>query len=596
MRLGAHTALSLRTLRPAPAWSPALPLKGRRVVIRGGERTPLVLVQVDRSIAGTPAGRAPTRRVRARAADRRPQRPPDSTMAAFTFSPLTPTAFLDRASYVFANRTAVVDGQLRLTYAQFAERCRLLAGVLAELGVRRGDRVAALCANSHVMLEMHNGVPYAGAVLVPLNIRLSIEELTYILEHSGAKVLVTTDGLAERAMKAAALIGVRVIVDTGAGGEYESLLRNSDELAVPCADERGLLAISYTSGTTARPKGVMYHHRGAYLQALAMAFHARLGPDTRYLWTLPQFHCDGWCFTWGATAGGATHVCVREIVPEEIWRMIRDEDITHFSAAPTVLSMIAASPAALGPAPERTIRVHTGGAPPSPALLARLADVNMEVTHLYGLTETYGPVVINDWHPEWRELPAEEQARLKARQGVGNVIAERPRVVNPEGQDVPSDGLTVGELICRGNDVMLGYYRDDEATRAATVDGWFRTGDLGVVHRDGYVQIRDRAKDIIISGGENIASVEVERVLDAYPGVLESAVVGRPDERWGEVPVAFVTVRPGAAPTSEELIQHVREKLAHFKAPKEIVFCELPKTATGKIQKNVLRSLLRQQQ
>lgn len=512
--------------------------------------------------------------------------------APFVFSPLTPTAFLDRAAYVFADRTAVIDGDVSLSYSELAERSRRLAGALAGLGVAPGDRVAALCSNSHVMLELHNGVPYAGGVLVPMNIRLSAGELEYIIGHSGAKILVATDDLADLAQEVAADSGTRLLVDSGPSGDYENCLGASRPLNVTCADERGLLAISYTSGTTGQPKGVMYHYRGAYLQALAMAFHSGLGPSARYLWTLPQFHCNGWCFTWAVTAAGGTHVCLRGIEAEEIWRLIREEGVTHFSAAPTVLNMIANAPEAEGPAPANAIHVDTGGAPPSPTLLARLAELRMVVTHLYGLTETYGPVVINDWQPEWDRLPMLEQATLKARQGVSNVIADRLRVVASNGVDVPADGRTIGELLCRGNDVMLGYYQDEDATRQATFEGWFRTGDLGVVHPDGYVEIKDRLKDIIISGGENIASVEVERVLESHPAVLEAAVVGRPDDRWGEVPVAFVTLRQGMFVTAEELIDHVRAELARFKAPKAVHFIQLPKTSTGKIQKSVLRNMM----
>jgi fatty-acyl-CoA synthase len=513
-------------------------------------------------------------------------------MADFTFSELTPTSYLDRSGYVFADRTAVVDGAIRLTYAQFADRAHRLAGALLAEGIEPGDRVAALCTNSHVMLEMHNGVPLAGAVLVPLNIRLSVDELSYIVEHSGARILVATDELAESAKKIVdAVPGVRLVL---AGEEYQRLVDGAEPATVACEDERGLLAINYTSGTTGRPKGVMYHHRGAYLQAMAMAYHAGLGPRSRYLWTLPMFHCDGWCFPWAVTAAGATHVCLRAIDAAEIWRLIRTEGITHYSAAPTVLTMIASAPEAEDGPPEQPVRVHTGGAPPSPTLLRRMADLRTEVTHLYGLTESYGPVAINDWQPDWDDLGLDEQAAKKARQGVGNVIAQRLRVVDQQGADVPTDAATMGELVCRGNDVMLGYYRDEQATADVTLDGWFRTGDLGVVHPDGYVEIRDRGKDVIISGGENIASVEVEQVLDAHPAVLESGVVAKPHEKWGEVPVAYVTLRAGAQVTEEELIEHVRSRLARFKAPHAVFFDELPKTSTGKIQKNVLRRRVRE--
>jgi fatty-acyl-CoA synthase len=508
-------------------------------------------------------------------------------MAEFTFAPLTPTSLLQRAAQAFPERTAVIDGELTLTYTEFADRCRRVTSALARAGVQRGDRVAALCTNSHVMLELHQGVPARGAVLVPLNIRLSVEEMEYIVGHSGASLLVATSEFRDKAQELAALTGVDLVIE---GEQYEQWLpaeaSAADEADV---DERDLLAINYTSGTTGRPKGVMYHHRGAYLQAVAMAYHTRLDPSTGYLWTLPMFHCNGWCFTWAVGASGGTHVCLRRIDSGEIWRILNGGGVTHFSAAPTVLTMIAEDPAAR-PLDGR-IHVDTGGAPPSPALLARLTPLGFDVTHLYGLTETYGPVAVNVWQPEWDQLPAAEAARLRARQGVGNIIANPLRVVDTSGKDVPADGETIGEIAVRGNDVMLGYYNDDDATAAATVDGHFLTGDLGVKHPDGYIEIRDRAKDVIISGGENIASVEVEKVIDSHPGVVESAVVGVPDEKWGEVPVAFVTLRSESSEvTVDELRSFLREHLAGFKVPRKMVFTDLPKTSTGKIQKNVLRS------
>jgi fatty-acyl-CoA synthase len=507
-------------------------------------------------------------------------------MAEFTFAPLTPASFLDRAAAVFAGRTAVVDGERRFTYREMAGRCRRLAGALAAAGVGRGDRVAALCTNSHVMLELHHAVPMAGAALVTLNTRLSAGEMASLLAHSGSSVLVATHEFADRARQLAGQAGLRCVIAGGPGDSYEDWIAEADEAAPAPVDERQLLAINYTSGTTGRPKGVMYHHRGAYLQATAMAYHARLGPGARYLWTLPMFHCNGWCFTWAVTAAGGTHVCLRAVDTAEIWRLLRNEGITHFSAAPTVLTMIAEDPAAgvLG----REVHVDTGGAPPSATLLARMGAMGFAVTHLYGLTETYGPLAINEWQPEWDELPQDERARLRARQGAPNIIARPLRVLDDDGRDVPADGRTIGEIAVSGNDVMLGYYRDDEATREVTRSGCFLTGDLAVQHPDGYVEIRDRSKDIIISGGENIASVEVEQVLDSHPSVVESAVVGMPHERWGEVPVAFVTLRKTDV-DAEALTEYARERLARYKVPKRIEFAELPKTSTGKIQKNVLR-------
>ncbi len=372
---------------------------------------------------------------------------------------------------------------------------------------------------------------------------------------------------------------------------YEALLEVSPAVWNPVDDEQELLAINYTSGTTGRPKGVMYHHRGAYLQALAMAFHAQLEARSVYLWTLPMFHCNGWCFTWAVTAAGAQHLCLARPDPEAIWRLVDTAKVTHFCAAPTVLTDFASHPAAHRV--RQPIRISTGGAPPSPALLGRLAELGVEITHLYGLTETFGPVAICDWKPEWNELAAERRAVLKARQGVGNVIAQAVRVVDHDGTDVPATGETIGEIAVRGNDVMLGYYRDPEATRAAAPDGWFHTGDLGVMHPDGYVELRDRLKDVIISGGENIASVEVEQAIASHPAVLEAAVVARPDPRFGERPVAFVRLVAEMDASEPALIDHVRSRLAHFKVPSEIIFCEfLPRTATGKVQKFELRQQL----
>ena len=512
-------------------------------------------------------------------------------MAEFTFSSLSPVQFLDRAAQAFPRRLAVIDGDLRLTYAELASRCDRLVVALAVSGVQRGDRVAALCTNSHVMLELHHAVPARGAALVALNVRLALEEMRHILEHSGARLLVTTSEFAVRARELAALTGVDVVVAGGAEDEYEAWLPAAapesctDRIEV---DERDLLAINYTSGTTGRPKGVMYHHRGAYLQAVAMAYHARMGPATAYLWTLPMFHCNGWCFTWAVTAAGGTHVCLRQVDTVEIWRLLREAGVTNLSAAPTVLAMIAED-AGAGPLARR-VHVDTGGAPPSPALLQRLDPLGFDVTHLYGLTETFGPVAVNVWQPEWDDLGAEQSARLRARQGIGNIVAQPLRVLDAVGADVPPDGRTIGEIAVRGNDVMLGYYRDEEATDAVTRSRCLLTGDLGVMHPDGYVEIRDRAKDVIISGGENIASVEVERAIDTHPDVVESAVVGLPDPKWGEVPVAFVSRRAGSAVSESELRAYLRERLAGFKVPKSITFSELPKTSTGKIRKNVLRA------
>jgi acyl-CoA synthetase (AMP-forming)/AMP-acid ligase II len=507
---------------------------------------------------------------------------------ALSFEPLTPLRFLDRAAAVFAGEVAVVDGDVRRTYAEFGERCRRFAGALRELGVEPGDRVAVLAPNSSLLLEAHYGVPGCGAVLVALNFRLSAGELAAILEHSGARLLLFDRELAAPAAQALAAVGWPPMALSDS--EFEAQLASAPALDRPPVDERALISINYTSGTTGTPKGVMYHHRGAYLQALAMALHAGLGARSAFLWTLPMFHCNGWCFTWAVTAAGGRHVCLRRLDPPLVWELIERESVTHLNAAPTVLTMISEGRSA--PA-ERRIHVCTGGAPPSPTLIANLDRLGMHVTHLYGLTETFGPVMLCEPQPGWEGADPAALALLLARQGVGNVIACPPRVLDPSGSDVPADGLTLGEIALRGNDVMLGYYRAPELTAQAAPDGWFRSGDLAVVHPDGYIEIRDRAKDIIISGGENIPSVEVEQALVSHPAVLEAAVVGASDERWGEVPVAYVTLREGAQVQDAELIEHVKGRIARFKAPKRVVYGPLPKTATGKVMKYALRERLR---
>ena len=515
-------------------------------------------------------------------------------MTRFGPVPLTPTAFLDRARVVHRDQTALVDGDVRRTYAELGDRCERLAGALAGLGVAPGDRVSLLAPNTGVALEAHFGVPWAGAVLNALNTRLSASELAWIVGHAGARVLLVDTDLADlgRAVAKQADGEVRLVVSGGSDDELEALLAAAEPLRVDVDDELSLLSLNYTSGTTGTPKGVMYSHRGAYLQALAMAAQTGLDVRSSYLWTLPMFHCNGWCFPWAVTAAGATHVALRKVEPPRIWRAIRDEGVTHLCAAPTVLAGLStAQEADEGPV-GRPVRVATGGAPPSPALLARMAELDLDVTHLYGLTETYGPAAICDWKPQWDDLDTAEQARLKSRQGVANLVSLPLRVLGKDRADVPADGESVGEVVLRGNNVMLGYYRDEQATAAADADGWFRTGDMAVMHPDGYIELKDRSKDVIISGGENIASIEVEQALDSHPAVLESAVVAAPDEKWGETVAAFVVLRPGATATEQELIDHVKGRIARFKAPRQVHFGELPKTGTGKIQKFVLRERL----
>jgi len=513
---------------------------------------------------------------------------------AASFEALTPTSFLLRSGSVYGDRAAVIDDGRRFTYAELLERCLRLAGALRNMGIPEGGRVAVLAPNTHVLLEAHCGVPFSGAVLVALNTRLAPADLSFIVAHSGAQALLYDYEFEAIARDIEGQVGggLRLVRAGRADDQYEHLLAASGPYQRTVTDERGLLSINYTSGTTGKPKGVMYHHRGAYLQALAMAMETRLDCDSAFLWTLPMFHCNGWCFPWGVTAAGAVHLCLRKFDPGIVWKHLRESNVTHLNGAPTVLTMLAWHPEAAKLA--RPVRVATGGAPPTPAILQRMAELGMDVTHLYGLTETFGPAAICEWRGEWSTLAIGEQALVKARQGVGNVVSQHLRVVDPHGKDVPADGRALGEIALRGNNVMLGYYQDELATRKAVPDGWFRTGDLGVMHPDGYIEIKDRAKDIIISGGENIASVEIERALCSHSAVIEAAVVAGPDPKWGEVPVAFVMLKAGAAVTAEELVAYARERLAHFKAPKRVVFGDLPRNATGKIQKFLLRERARE--
>lgn len=509
----------------------------------------------------------------------------------WAFQPLSPSSFLIRSAHVFPERTAVVDGTLRLTYRELEDRCRRLAGSLARMA--GGRPVAFLASNSHIMLEAHHAVPWAGSPLVALNTRLTADELTWIVRHSEAAILVhDAEHFEAAAAIASSTPGLRVVAAGGPESHYEQLVTDGQSEVAEVNDERGLLSINYTSGTTGKPKGVMYHHRGAYLQALAMVVHASLQPNDVYMWTLPMFHCNGWSFPWAVTAAGARHVCLDRLDVGRLWRLIEEEGVTVFCGAPTVLAMVADAPEARPVS--RPLRVLTGGAPPTPALLRKLDHLGISVTHLYGLTETFGPVVVNHWHPEWDGLDEERRSVLAARQGVGNIVAQVPRVVDKDGNDVAADGATQGEIAVRGNDVMLGYLKDPDATSAAIPDGWFRTGDIAVMHPDGYIEIRDRSKDVIISGGENISSVEVEAVVADHPDVVECAVVARPDAHWGETPMAFVTLRSGSATTEEELVAWARERMAHFKVPKKVVFGVLPKTSTGKVQKFALRERARQ--
>jgi fatty-acyl-CoA synthase len=490
----------------------------------------------------------------------------------------------------------VVHGERRYTYRQLEDRVDRLVRALQASGLERGDRVAFLSPNTPPLLEAHYGVPAAGGVLVAINTRLNSEEVGYILEHSGARFLFV-DAELQPVIEPLDLSAVTVvrIDDTGASGDpYEDQLEAAGPRSggdpLPEAwldDEEATISINYTSGTTGRPKGVMYTHRGTYLNALGEVITASMNFDTVYLWTLPMFHCNGWCFTWAVTAVAGRHVCLRKVDPARIWQLLDSEGVTHFNGAPTVHIGVVNDPAA-HPL-EQPVTITVAGAPPSPTLLGQLGELNFRTVHVYGLTETYGPYTVCDWQDGWEDLPAEERARLLSRQGQAYVIADPVRVVNDDMTDVPRDGATLGEVAMRGNDVMKGYYDQPDATEEAFRGGWFHSGDIAVMHPDGAIELRDRKKDIIISGGENISTIEVEQAVARHPAVLECAVVAIPDEKWGERPKAFVALKPDATATPEEIIAFCRQHLAGFKCPAAVEFTELPKTSTGKIQKFVLR-------
>jgi fatty-acyl-CoA synthase len=527
-------------------------------------------------------------------------------MGAISNTALTPLSFLERSAHVWPGKVAVIYGRRRLTYAEFAAEAARVAGALRASGVGPGDRVAYLMPNLPEMLVAHFAVPLAGGVLVAINTRLAAEEVSYILRHSGAKVVVADAALLPVAVAAVDSAGtaaqIVVATDAEAGPTSAGLAAGSqlvsyseflatqagDPLPWSVPDDLAPIAINYTSGTTGVPKGVIYTHRGAYLNSFAQIIHSRHDENSVYLWTLPMFHCNGWCAPWAVTAIGGTQVCLREVRGDAIWQQLREHGITHLNAAPTVVSNILNASAA-GPL-SGPVLITTAGAPPSPTTIAEMERMGFTVVHVYGLTETYGPITLCQFQPGWADLTVEQRAALQARQGVGMITAGGVRVVDEEMADVPADGKTMGEIVMRGNTVMAGYYLDPEATAAAFRGGWFHSGDLGVRYPDGYIELRDRAKDIVISGGENISTVEVEQALMSHPGVLEAAVVGVPDDKWGERPKAFVVLRAGTSATQQELIAHVRTKIAGYKAPREVdIIVELPKTSTGKIQKFILR-------
>ncbi|HYG90550.1 MAG TPA: acyl-CoA synthetase [Azospirillum sp.] len=529
----------------------------------------------------------------------------DLDQNAANTTPLTPLSFLRRTAAVFPNRTAIVHGSVRRTWAETYERCVRLASALDKRGIGVGDTVAVMAPNIPEAFEAHFGPAMVGAVLNALNIRLDAEALAFILDHGEAKVLITDREFSGVIGKALATLDPKrrpIVIDIddpqAKGGEligeqtYEQFLKTGDpafDWRMP-PDEWEAIALNYTSGTTGNPKGVVYHHRGAYLNAMGNIATWAMPHHPVYLWTLPMFHCNGWCFPWTVTAMAGTNVCLRTITAKNIYDNIADNGVTHLCGAPIIMGLICNAPDDQRRELAPGLKMMTAGAAPPAAVIEKMERMGIEVAHVYGLTEVYGPVTICAWHEEWDALPLEERATIKARQGVNYATLEGLMVADPVTlQPVPKDGETMGEIFMRGNTVMKGYLKNPRATQEAFAGGWFHTGDLGVWHPDGYIQIKDRSKDIIISGGENISTIEVEGVLYKHPAVLEAAVVARPDEKWGETPCAFVTLKEGVSVTEKEIIAWCRANLAHFKCPRTVVFTTLPKTSTGKIQKFVLR-------
>ncbi len=526
---------------------------------------------------------------------------------AANYVPLTPLSFLQRTASVFPNRAAIRYGDFVQSWAETYERCCRLAHALRQRGVGKNDTVSVLCPNTPAAVEVSFAVPMAGAVLNMINTRLDAEHVGFILDHAESVVFLVDQGLADVGKEAVALASVNPLVidieDVTQGpveaiGEltYEALVKegNADVAWVTPEDEWDAIALNYTSGTTGDPKGVVYHHRGAYLNALGNAVEWSLPQAPVYLWTLPLFHCNGWCFPWTVAAIGGTNVCLRAIDAGAILDLVEAEGVTHMCGAPIVVNMLATEAERRETTLSHPVKMMTAGAAPPAAVLDRAKKIGLEIIHVYGLTESYGPNTVCAWHSEWDELSLEEQAELKARQGVPYAVQEELAVLDPDTMEpVPADGETLGEIMMRGNIIMKGYLKNPGTTEKSFAEGYFHTGDLAVLHPDGYMEVRDRSKDIIISGGENISSIEVEGVLYKHPSITSAAVVARPDDHWGETPCAFVELREGHNPTEAEIIEFCKGKMARFKAPKTVVFGELPKTSTGKIQKFVLRERAR---
>jgi fatty-acyl-CoA synthase len=536
----------------------------------------------------------------------KPSKPYESGLdrVAANYQPLTPLSFLERAARVFPGHAAIIHGKQRIDYATFYMRARRLASALAKRGIRKGDTVALMLANTPPMLEAHYGIPMLGAVLNALNTRLDAAAIAFMLEHGGAKILITDREFSATVSAALKLVKKKPLVidyddkefpQTGAKLgkiDYEKFLKSGDAnftWRMP-DDEWDAIALNYTSGTTGNPKGVVYHHRGAALMCYGNALAGTMVEHPVLLWTLPMFHCNGWCMPWSLSAVAGTHVCLRWVRADAIFDALAEHGVTHLCGAPIVMStLVNATPAERKNFPQK-VRFMAAAAPPPESVLAAMAEAGFEVVHVYGLTEVYGPAVVNEWHREWDALGSAGRAAKKARQGVRYAPLEGLTVLNPKTmKPVPADGKTIGEVMMRGNIVMRGYLKNSKATEEAFKSGWFHTGDLGVMYPDGYIQLKDRSKDIIISGGENISSIEVENAIAKHPAVLFVAVVARPDAKWGEHPCAFVELKSGVAVTEEDILTFARQRLAKFKMPRTVVFTELPKTSTGKIQKFVLR-------